>query len=315
MGIDADEILLDPPLEVTEFYSQFGFSYEEWYPYKEELTAYIAKKFSLAHQHKSGVNDLMLLQPATVSPFNVYFTNKNLESVGRSYDSEFSINSSGLRSDEFSSSHNGMHMLFAGCSVTFGDGMIEEHTWPKKVYDRIASEQSVSGYYNIAIPGANHLNIYHQIFKYIELYGAPDVLFINFPDLLRTLDAGIELSVLDRVVAPMHLALELLCEEKNIKLIMFSWDRHVFLEGSPSRDADPHDLIQGHVNDPRLIWHKGFYRFAENDRLRHKMQFAQANKGHELEEYFFNAFDVVHPGIAEQDFYANFAYEKWKDSE
>lgn len=313
----VDEALFDPPKSVLDFYSEYGVSYDEWYPHKDQLIAYIKEKFSLANKQRRGVDDLNGLLPATVSPFNIYFTNKNLESVGRSYDSEFEINSSGLRCDEFSKDHDGLHVLFAGCSITFGDGMINEYIWPQKVYNRIASEQKVSGYYNVSIPGANNLDIYHQIFKYIELYGSPDVLFVNFPDLSRTLDVGVSLRALYRVIEPMHLALELLCDSMGITMVGFSWDRHVYSKGGKTHGDQSHasdDRLEGHADDPRSKWIKGFYRFSENDRLRHKMKFSQANEGHELAKYFFNAFDIVHPGIAEQDFYASFAYQAWIDS-
>lgn len=36
---------------------------------------------------------------------------------------EYSLNSSGQRCDEFKKTHEGKHILFAGCSITFGEGL------------------------------------------------------------------------------------------------------------------------------------------------------------------------------------------------
>ena len=95
------------------------------------------------------------------------------------------LNKYGFRCDDFIKNHNGYHMLFAGCSITFGSGLLEEETWSKKVFNKIKEDKDVSGYYNIAMPGISIFEIVSSIFKYIEKFKKPDVIFILIPNIQR----------------------------------------------------------------------------------------------------------------------------------
>ena len=120
-------------------------------------------------------------------------TYNNLKKLGISLEqSEFySINSHGLRSDEFITNHDGKHILFAGCSNTFGLGNFLEDVWSYKVYKEIEKNEKVSGYFNIGSPGATISEISYQIFVYCKDYGYPDTVFINLPFLSFELTNGI----------------------------------------------------------------------------------------------------------------------------
>ena len=95
-------------------------------------------------------------------------------------------NSLGFRSDEFKSEHNdGLHILFAGCSETFGEGGPLEDSWAHKTYTAISSAHPTTGYFNIAYPGKGYQDIINLSIQYIESYGPPDHLIIAFPSMLR----------------------------------------------------------------------------------------------------------------------------------
>lgn len=91
------------------------------------------------------------------------------------------LNDDGYRSDDFLKEHDGLHILFSGCSNTYGDGLEEHEIWAKQLYDRIKKDTKVSGFFNIGTPGQGITYIIFHIFKYIETYGKPDAIFINFP--------------------------------------------------------------------------------------------------------------------------------------
>jgi hypothetical protein len=98
---------------------------------------------------------------------------------------ELKVNSNYFRSDEFKKEHDGLHILFSGCSVTYGLGLYAKETWSHKLYNKIKDSEKVSGYYNLALPGTGTMDIVANIFKYIDMYKKPDVIFINLPNPTR----------------------------------------------------------------------------------------------------------------------------------
>lgn len=97
-------------------------------------------------------------------------------------------NSLGYRSDDFTSTHNGKHVLFAGCSNTFGMGMDdEEKIWPRILFNKIKLKENLSGFFNLGKPGGSIEGILSLCFRYIKTYGPPDVIFIVLPDIYRGL--------------------------------------------------------------------------------------------------------------------------------
>lgn len=97
----------------------------------------------------------------------------------------FNVNSDFFRSDEFTTIHNGKHILFSGCSVTYGVGLYTKELWSHLLYNKIKEKEEVSGYFNLGTPGTGVFDIVFNIFKYIKNYGNPDVIFIDLPDLSR----------------------------------------------------------------------------------------------------------------------------------
>jgi hypothetical protein len=100
-------------------------------------------------------------------------------------DFTYNYNSLGLRSDEFKKEHQGKHILFAGCSETEGIGTKLDNLWAYRVYKKIEDVEKCSGFFNIGVRALTIDLIIGQIFSYIEEYGKPDTLFINYPDFYR----------------------------------------------------------------------------------------------------------------------------------
>jgi len=97
----------------------------------------------------------------------------------------FQVNSFLFRSDEFTKQHDGKHILFSGCSNSYGFSLYNHEIWPWLLYNKIKEKEKVSGYYNLSMPGTGPLNMVSDIFKYINKYSKPDVIFINLPLLSR----------------------------------------------------------------------------------------------------------------------------------
>lgn len=97
----------------------------------------------------------------------------------------YRLNSNLFRSDHFITNHSGKHLLFAGCSETFGEGGNIEDNWSYKVYKSLLETNNLSGYFNVSLPGAGWEQIMHNIKRYIIQFGSPDILIIFAPNMLR----------------------------------------------------------------------------------------------------------------------------------
>ncbi len=139
---------------------------------------------------------------------------------------EYKLNSYGLRSDDFQSEHTGLHMLFAGCSNTYGLGTDIENIWATKIYNKIKESQEVSGYNNLGINAGTIIEIVFHVFRYIEQFGNPDVIFMLLPE--RDRDDEFFFDEYDEQYSDsfnfsIYHSLELFCRSNNIKLISSTW--------------------------------------------------------------------------------------------
>jgi len=164
----------------------------------------------------------------------------------------YKINSDGFRSKHFKEFNTKYkNILFAGCSITFGEGLPEDLTW----YKRLSVELGLDSFYNIASTGASTRLIVKNILTFIRKYGAPDVIFALLPNFAR--DIGYDTisgKMINCVVHPQWVAgpkkfitqkiytlnykeeygaftaienirvLEDICKLNNIKLIWSTWD-------------------------------------------------------------------------------------------
>lgn len=305
---ERDITKYSPAAQSEDFFKRHGFRFEDWY---DDADAIIDRIESMGFGELQSRDLFSEIGYRPVPPFNFYFTDKNLAKYGMRgediYASPGRPNKHGLRSDDFKKEHDGLHILFAGCSVTFGDGMFEEYSWPMITYNKIKETEKVSGYYNVALNGANHIDIYGQVWAYIKEIGDPDVIFINFPDLGRLVEAGFSEGHLF-VIKSMYQMLEWYCKKSGIKLICFSWDSSANEDSSHALDTENYAHYE---DDPRNDFGGTYHTFSCKVRNKFMFDMCESQKNHKFIDHFMHAFDVVHPGIAEHAFYADFAYQKF----
>ncbi len=221
---------------------------------------------------------------------------------------EEEINSNGYRSDEFTDTHNFGHIIFSGCSYTWGSGINKNDVWSKKVYDLISNNQKLSGYFNLGVPGSSIQNQIIDIFKYCRSYGNPSAIFLNIPDprrffiynkTLNTFHDGnynVEsLNIINILNFQYYFILDQYCSSNNIQLYCFSWNSgsKLFYKNN-----------KGVINNL-----KTFYFFDIKKYAKHILDYKE-NNNDELAEL---AADGVHLGTAHHDYWANFIYKKYKE--
>lgn len=234
---------------------------------------------------------------------------------------EIKNNSSGFRCDDFmsSKSHNGLHIIFAGCSVTWGDALNQEDTWPAMVYSEISKEQKTSGYFNLGFPGTSIVQQIFWMMKYFNKYGNPDYVFFLMPNLGRfmsvdpdTLNVGSSIMYSkDQESYPGSLELvkyfeyeiysmfEQYCKSNSITLISSSWSfgeednnaigrtTNLFI-----KDFDTFFGMLGNGVDP-MQW---IYEYMQKDK-----------------SATIKAIDGTHPGKAEQAYYASRMLDRYRE--
>jgi len=110
-----------------------------------------------------------------------FFSNINIDSNPV----EYKLNKHLFRCDQFKTNHNKFHILFGGCSETFGESGPINESWSYRVYENIKQKKETSGYFNISSPGFTIFHIFHNIKIYTKLYGKPDLIVLFLPSLLR----------------------------------------------------------------------------------------------------------------------------------
>jgi hypothetical protein len=233
------------------------------------------------------------------------------------------INSNKFRCDEFINNHKGKHILFSGCSVTYGVGLYTKELWSYKLYEKIKNDEEVSGYFNLGTPGTSTIDICANVMKYIKHHGKPDAIFLDLPDLgrfymieeeifnndkkrniddltkninkmIRHATYSGELNYLAetmKIYAYQSLFfLEQFCKEAKIKLYIFSYvmDTIRFLQ-----NTDLESIIN-----------------IDNDTIVDELfEYSQKNK---TDKFFLLARDGVHHGTAFHDVWANKMYNMYK---
>lgn len=219
------------------------------------------------------------------------------------------LNSKNFRCNEFIKKHNGMHILFSGCSVTFGNGLFEDEIWSKKLYNKIKENTKVSGYFNLAIAGSNVFDIVTNIFRYMLEFSKPNVIFISLPSVRRYVfhkneitglknlhnsvyidGKGDEYSEVARLQSFQYLfILEYFCKIENIKLYCFSYD----------------DFVQYNAMDLN-----NYFEINKNDLIQFISKYSIDNP---QDKFAIKARDNSHYGTAYHEYWSNFCYSLYKD--
>jgi len=175
-----------------------------------------------------------------------------LEVIRKKQDYIEELNSSFFRCDDFKTSHEGLHVLFSGDSVTFGEGLTIEEGWAKQVQVSIDKIQKTSGYFNLAVPGTGTPMHIFNMFKYFKKYGNPDYIFFNMSEMHRFYDYMPDVDMFTHKIYSntnskhlddtekdawvntlsllnfnLYFMLEQYCASNGIKLYTFSWDASV----------------------------------------------------------------------------------------
>lgn len=100
--------------------------------------------------------------------------------IQKNYDkyNTYTLNNYDYRGPDFK---DGVDVITAGCSFTFGVGVPDNGTWPDQ-YSKISG----NSYVNISTPGASIEWVIESIYRYINKFGKPNKgIVILFPDLFR----------------------------------------------------------------------------------------------------------------------------------
>jgi hypothetical protein len=224
----------------------------------------------------------------------------------------FELNSLNFRSDEFTNSHSGKHILFSGCSYTWGAGLFLEDVWSKILYDKISKEIDCSGYFNLGLSGTSMISQIVNMFKYFKNYGNPDFIFYNMPDPLRGYvydkqtnmfydgfysKENLEIITLNNYQH--YYMLDQYCKSNNIKLYSFSW--------SDSTVINPwnFDFIK---TDLQKMF-DSYYEIKTDDAISFVIDNERLNKNKKFLRF---AMDNEHLGKLFHLYWANFIYNKYK---
>jgi hypothetical protein len=224
----------------------------------------------------------------------------------------YKMNNVGHRSEDFLPlSPDKTNILFAGCSITFGEGVPSNYPWPNHVY-RMMSKHFDLGPLNIlGYPGGTAEKIISNIFKYCALYGNPDYIFVTLPDYSREIRYSHgnfhpflpysyrEQKFVDDSTNPrvsfyrtqnMYRLLEIFCLANGIKLIGCSWDSST-------------TYVMEKLNF--TTFHKLFFNTDYEDLLKDFIK----NTGDKEEEFLIFARDGVHPGLIQNLVHAKSMYD------
>lgn len=100
----------------------------------------------------------------------------------------YKYNNEYFRSDEFTDKHDGLHVLFAGCSETEGQGGNIDDSWGKILFDEVSKNNKASGFFNLGKAGYGWQKVISQTRIYIDRYGKPDNMFILLPNIGRSIE-------------------------------------------------------------------------------------------------------------------------------
>lgn len=220
------------------------------------------------------------------------------------------INEHMFRSDKFIETHDKFHVVFSGCSNTWGTGILKEELWAYKTYKLISKNKECSGYFNLGIIGASTASIIINLFKYFAKYGNPNLVFINFPDLLRFFcyeksnkkyyDAFYKKNskeILDLINFSYYFMLEQYCKSNNIQLYSFSWTK-----------VKQKFLFSHEVLDVSFNLFKTYYDIKSKDIYDNLNKDKKLNKDKQYLEF---ARDGYHPGTSFHNYWSNFIYDKY----
>lgn len=237
------------------------------------------------------------------------------------------INSLGFRSDEFKKEHNGKHILFSGCSNTYGSGLLKNEIWANKVYNYISKDQQCSGFFNLGVPGSGINHICFNLFRYFKLYGNPEIIFLNLTNHGRfflydkskelyklKVEDSQDFNILKLLHFQYYFMLEEYCKSNNIQLFSFTWDYFggYTLIDSILKEKRKNKNFENSTNE--LFKKYNFKTFYKIDFDQMIDEVANLKLKYNS-KYFIVARDNIHQGTGVQHWWANFIYKKYLEKQ
>jgi hypothetical protein len=217
-------------------------------------------------------------------------------------------NSQHFRSDEFTNIHNGKHVLFSGCSNTFGVGLERHEGWAWKTYEKIIEKEKCSGFFNLGAGGTGIMHMVINIFKYCKKNGNPDVIFINLSNQNRSFyylynikgyslrfDDDKDFHNIKLHNFQYYFMLEQYCKSNNIRLYSMTWDH------ARGKDSQSTTALFDQYN------FKTFYQYSGKELQEYLMLSDDKHN-----EYYLKARDNLHQGIGYNNFWSDFIYDKYE---
>lgn len=244
-------------------------------------------------------------------------------------DIKYDINSYGHRSDEFNTVHDGIHILYSGCSNTTGMAAPFDINWATMLHKKINMQNS---FYRLSYCSGGYQKIILNLFKYFKNFGNPDVLFVLLPHTSReilflspqdinlnnkkiNLSSAIEMGYLypweesdlddkeyyitsvenhKRLFVQSYSYLYMLkqyCESSGIRLIYSTWDKH----------QSELLLKISEFNDMIHLYTDEYYKYIYDNKNR-------------KDEYLMYARDGEHLGVLDSEYISDIFYERYKNA-
>lgn len=226
------------------------------------------------------------------------------------------LNSFYFRSDEFTNNHDGKHIVFSGCSNTWGVGLKKEEGWAWKTYQKITEKERCSGFFNLGAGGTGIAHMVINIFKYCKKYGNPEVIFMNLSNQNRSFHYLDEIKGYSLKFADpdryediklynyqYYFMLEQYCRSNNILLYSFTWDTNGTVN---SRITNK--IIEETTNSLFKKYKFETFYFYNFEDMVNDLNYLQSKTN---DEYFMIARDGKHQGTGYNTIWSNFIYDKY----
>jgi hypothetical protein len=116
-------------------------------------------------------------RPGIISGPRVEFMSDRIKWYPNDNKQLYSVNQHHYRSKDFEKNAD---ILFSGCSMTYGEGVVESAIWGNIIADKLNMKA-----FNLGSPGGSVQFIINNLFNYFKEFGNPKNLFCIFPDFLR----------------------------------------------------------------------------------------------------------------------------------
>lgn len=296
--------------QVQSIYEKDKKYVEEYLAIKEEYDRGLARinvcrvedwDDSLVDQNKSYFLQQVFYNKET-DQRSFYIVEQEAKKYGLDLSDIYKINEDGFRCESFTQQSEGLRVLFAGCSVTFGHGIPEPYTWPQLVYSELSKRASLSSYHNVAKLGISRLEVMLAVSEYIDYFGFPDLILINMPDSGRDSVEGNDYTTtkLNYATRALYNRIAKTMNDSGGLLLSTSWSSE--------------DVLGQNLEMPSTLASTDSHlRFKLDDFVEFTYRYSKENKNHEFAEYMIKAMDLAHPGLAEHAFYAKLFLDKLED--